>query len=143
MREIPKTSREKGLLDVAGDAEFLLKALPLPLVFDQARVVQNAGGFDGEGVKDLAFEFGEGGRAAGIEIHNAQKFPAFEMSGGFGGAGARHGIERNGDDGAQALRDDALRIMEFDVSLSEVFSDHAGLLRESLAQRRLAGSKTL
>ena len=83
MREIAEPAREKRLLNVARDAEFLLQALALALVFDQARVVQNAGGFDGEGVENLAFEFGERGRAAGIEIQNAEKMPAFGMDRGF------------------------------------------------------------
>jgi hypothetical protein len=143
MREILEASREKGLLDVAGDAEFLLEALALTLVFDQARVVQNAGGFDSEGVEDLTVEFGESGSVAGIQIDNAQKIPSFGMNGGFRGAGAMHCVKGNGDDGAEVLSDDTLCILEFDISLSEVLGNHAGLSLESLTQGGLAGSETV
>ena len=92
MREIPEAAGEKGLLNVAGDAEFLLQPLPLTFVFDQARVVQDAGGFDRQRVQDLALEFGESGGAAGIQIDDAEKLSSFGMHDGFRGIGARHGV---------------------------------------------------
>src|SRR6266853_10033 len=86
-RPLPETSairnavRKKGLLDVAGDAELLLEALALALIFDQARVVQNTGGLNSEGVQDLTVEFGESGGVAGIQVDNAQKVPGLEQYG--------------------------------------------------------------
>src|SRR6267143_2058071 len=44
---------------------------------------------------------------------------------------------------SRAMRDDALRILKFDVSLSEVLGNHAGLPLKSLAQGGLAGSQTV
>jgi len=37
--------RNQGLLDLPRDAQFLLQALAFPLLFDQPRIVQNAGAF--------------------------------------------------------------------------------------------------
>ncbi len=51
IREIPESARQKGLLDVAGDVEFLLEALALPFVLDQARVIEDAGGFGAQRVQ--------------------------------------------------------------------------------------------
>src|SRR6266404_5188841 len=73
MRVIAKTTREKSLLNVACDGEFLLETLTLAFILDQAGIIQNAGGFDGERVQDLAFEFGKSGHATGIQIDDAQK----------------------------------------------------------------------
>jgi hypothetical protein len=109
MRVIAKAARVKGPLDVASDAEFLLEALALALAFHEACVVQNARGFDAQGVEDLAIKFGKGSGPAGIQIDNSEKIPSLDLSGGFRAAGARHGIEGNGHDGPKTLRDDALR----------------------------------
>ena len=76
MRKIAEAARQQRLLNVARDAQFLLEALALALALHQTRVVQNAGGFDGQGVQNLAIEFGKGRRASRIEIQNAQKLPA-------------------------------------------------------------------
>jgi hypothetical protein len=143
MREIPEAAREQGLLDVAGDTEFLLHALALTLAFDQARIVQNAGGFDRKRVQDLAFEFGESGSVAGIEVDNTEKISTIRIGGRFSRAGAMHGVEGNGDDSAEVLRDNALRTLEIEIGQIKVLGNHAGLSIERLTQGGLAGSETL
>ena len=57
MGVIAEAAWQKGLLNLAGDAELLLKALALALVLNQSRIVQNAGGFDGKCIENLALEF--------------------------------------------------------------------------------------
>ena len=109
MRVIAKAARVKGPLDVASDAEFLLEALALALAFHEACVVQNARGFNPQGVEDLAVKFGKGSGPAGIQIDSSEKIPSLDMSGGLRAAGARHGIEGDGHDGPKTLRYDALR----------------------------------
>ena len=60
---VAKILREKSLLNVAGNADFLLEALALALAFDQAGIIENACGVGGEGVQNLAVELGECRRA--------------------------------------------------------------------------------
>ena len=110
---IAEFARQQRLLNVAGDADFLLDALAFALAFDEAGVVENAGGFDGDGVENLAIEFGECSGTARIEIEHAEKIAALDVDHRLDpGVGAGHGVERNGHDGAQSLRDDALRAPE-------------------------------
>ena len=139
VRKIAEAARQQGLLNFAGDAQFLFEALALPFALDQAGVVQDAGGFDGQGVEDLAVELGEGGGAARVQIKNAEKLPALDLDGRFRGAGSRHVVERDGHHGAQALGNDALRALQRDVVLLQVSGDHAGLAVHGHAQRGLRG----
>ena len=143
MGKVAEAAGQQRLLDIAGDVEFLLEALALAFALDQARVVQNAGGFDGQGIEDLAIEFGKGGGAARIEVENAEKMAALDVHDGFLGIRARHGVERNGHDGAKRLRDDALRALERDVGLAEVLGDDAGFPVHGQTQGGLRGSDAL
>src|ERR1700686_3470124 len=128
----------QGLLNIPGDVEFLLETLPLALAFDQARVVKNAGRFHRESVQNLPVKFGKSRIPAGIQVHNTEKMTMLGGTSGIFRAGAKHGVQGNGDDGAQGLRNDALRNLKFQISPLEVFGDDAGFLLEGLAQGRLA-----
>ena len=99
---------------------------------------KNAGGVGGEGVEDLAIEFGESRGPARVQIENAEKVAALDVDHRLIGVGARHGVQRNDHHGAQALRDDALRGLQIHVGLREIFGDHRGLS----AQRELNGGLT-
>ena len=61
----------------------------------------------------------------------------------FRGAGARHGVERNRHDGAQALRDDALRALQLDVGLLQVLGDDAGLAVDAPCAARSGWERNL
>ena len=80
VREIAEAARQERLLNFPRDAQFLLEALALAFALHEARIVQNAGGFDGQGVENLAIEFGKGRGAPRIEIQNAQKLPALNVN---------------------------------------------------------------
>src|SRR5882724_3537464 len=73
VRVFAEVTREQGLLDVAGDIDFLFEALAFALAFDEAGIIQNARGVSGQRVQDLAVELGEGGRAARIQVENAEE----------------------------------------------------------------------
>ena len=119
MRKVAEAARQQRLLNIASDADFLFEALAFAFALDEARVVENAGGFDGEGVENLAVELRERSRAAGIEIQHAEKMAALDVNID-SVYGARHRIQRNDNDGAQTLRDDALRVLKRDVGLMEI-----------------------
>ena len=139
VRKIAEAARQERLLNFPGDTQFLLEALALALAFHQARVVQNAGGFDGQGIENLAVKFGKGRGPPRIQIENAQKLAALNVDDRFRGARARHGVERDRHDGAQALRNDALRPLKRDIGLLKVSRDHAGLAIHRHAQGGLRG----
>src|SRR5713226_6584029 len=88
MRVFSEIAREKRLLDVAGDVDLLLEALAFALAFDEAGVVEDAGGVGGQGVENLTVERGEGGGAARIEVENAEEIAALDIEHGFLGVGA-------------------------------------------------------
>src|SRR5262249_44724641 len=138
MRIIAKIFGKKRLLDVARDTDFLLEALPFALAFDEARIVENARGVAGQSVENLAIEFRERSRAARIKIQHAEKIAALDIDHRLIGVGARNRIERNDDDGAEALRDDALCGLQVHVGLSEIFRDHRGLAAKRELNRGLA-----
>ncbi len=140
MREIAEAARQKRLLDVASDADFLLHALAFAFALDEACIVENAGGFYREGVQNPAVELRERGGSAGVEIHDAEKIAAFILDRRIRGAGPRHGVERNHHDHAQTLRDDAFRSLKIAAGLRQILGNDALLLLDSLPQRRLAGS---
>ena len=147
MRIVAEIFGQQRLLNVARDADFLFHALAFALAFDEARVVENAGGVGGERVENLAIEFRERSGAARIEIEHAEKIAALDIDHRLIGVGARHGIERNDDDGAKSLRDDALRGLQIHVGLREVFGDHRGLAAQrelncGLARRQAFGRET-
>src|SRR3977135_1574602 len=108
MRKFAEIAGEKGLLDVAGDIDLLLEALAFALAFDEAGIVENAGGVGCQGVQDLTVESRESSRTARIQIEDAEEIPALDVNHGFLSVGAGQGIKRNHDDGAQGLRDEAL-----------------------------------
>jgi len=53
---------KKGLLDIASDLNFLFEALAVAFPFDQRALSRIPGGFDAQGVKDLAVELRKRGR---------------------------------------------------------------------------------
>ena len=140
MREIAEAARKKRLLDIAGDADFLLHALAFALAFDESRVVENARGFDRERVQNPPVEPRESGGTSGIEIYDAKEIAAFILHGRIRGAGPRRGVERNHDDDAEALRDDAFRRLKIPARLRKILGDDALLLIHRLTQCSLAGS---
>src|SRR5713101_4900250 len=143
MRVFAEIAGEKRLLNVAGDVDLLLEALSFALAFDEAGIIEDAGGVGGERVQDLAVEFGEGGRAARIQVENAEEFSALDVDHGFLGVCAGHGEKRNHDDGAEALRDDALRGLQIHVGLREVFRDYRRVLLQRELDGGLAGCEAL
>ncbi len=139
MRIFAEIPREQALLNVAGDVDFLLEALAFAFAFDEAGVIENAGGVGGEGVEDLAVELREGSGAAGVEIKDAEKIAALDVDHGFLGVGAGQGVERDDHDGAKALGDDALRGLQIHFGLREIFGDDRRLLLERKLDGGLAG----
>jgi hypothetical protein len=97
---VAKILRQESLLNVAGNADFLLETLALPLAFDQAGIVENACCVGGEGIQNLAVELRECSRAPRIQLENAKKIAALDIDQGLIGICARHGIKRNDDDRA-------------------------------------------
>src|SRR5258706_539635 len=72
MRVFSETAREKPLLDVAGDIDFLLETLAFTLAFNEAGVVQNVRSVGSQGVEKLAaIRIGHGD---GVIQHVAQGF---------------------------------------------------------------------
>jgi hypothetical protein len=107
MGKVVQAVGNERLLDGARDGKFLLEALALALLLDEARVVENAGGLRAERVENLAVDGGEGGDAARIEIDDAEQRAVLEVAAGIGN-GARGSVKRDGDHGAQTLHHDAL-----------------------------------
>src|SRR5439155_11975949 len=147
MRVFAEIAREKSLLNVAGDIDLLLETLTFTLAFDEAGIIENAGGVGGQGVDDLAVEFRESGGTARIQIEDTEEITAFDVDHGFLSAGARQGVKGNHNHGAQALRDDALCGLQIHVGLREVFGDDWRLLLQreldgGLARREALGGKT-
>src|SRR5277367_4792681 len=56
--------------------------------------------------------------------------------------GAMHGKERNHDDGAKPLRDDALRRLQIHLGALDVFGDHWRMLAQGELNRGLAWRNT-
>src|SRR6266850_5185943 len=100
VRVFAEVTREQRLLDVAGDIDFLFEALAFALAFDEAGIVQNARGIGGQRVQDLAVELGEGGRAARIQVENAEEISSLDIDHGFLGVRAGHGEKGNHYHGA-------------------------------------------
>src|SRR6266436_3563859 len=94
MRVFAEIARKKRLLNVAGDVDLLLKALAFALAFDEAGVIENAGGVGGESVEDLAVQFREGRGTTRIQVENAEEIPALYIDHGFLAIGARHAEQR-------------------------------------------------
>src|SRR5260370_28790076 len=69
-------AREKRLLNVAGNVDLLLEALAFALAFDEAGVIENAGGVGGQGIQNLAVQFGKGRRAPRIQVKGSAKITA-------------------------------------------------------------------
>ncbi len=141
VREIPEAARQQRLLDLPGNAEFALDALTLALMLHQARVIEDAGALDGDGVQDLAVELGECRRPARIEIQHAEELPALHAHDGLRRVGAGHGVERDRHHRAQALRDNALRALQLCIRLLQVACDDTRLLLQRHPDRGLAGRK--
>ena len=57
MRKFAEIARQQRLLNVARDIDFLLHALAFAFAFDEAGIIENAGGVGGQGVENLAIEF--------------------------------------------------------------------------------------
>src|SRR5579862_493217 len=127
VRKFAEAARQKGLLNFPSDAEFLFEALALAFPLDEPGVVQDAGGFYGQGIEDLAVEFGECGRALRIQIQDAQEVSALNVDDRFLSAGARHRVERNCHNGAKPLRNDALRALQRVVGHLQVARNNASL----------------
>src|SRR5690349_20749454 len=111
VRVIAKSVRKQGLLNVPGDIEFLFESLPLAFPFDQARVIENAGGFYGKGVENLSIQLGKSSRTAGIEIDDSEKMPTPRLNRGTCGVRPCYGIKGNSNNRAKRLRHDALRCL--------------------------------
>src|SRR5437879_2047285 len=122
MRVFSETAREKPLLDVAGDIDFLLEALAFTLAFNEAGVVQNVRSVGGQGVQNLAVQFRESRGAARIQIENSEKFSAPDIDHGLLRIRARDGEERNHHHRSQTLRDDALCGLRSEEHTSELQS---------------------
>src|SRR6202007_3286737 len=90
MRVFSEIAREKALLNVAGDVDLLLEALAFALAFHEAGIVENAGGVSGQGVQDLPVEFGEGGRAARIQVDDSEEIATLDVDHGFLSVRAGH-----------------------------------------------------
>ena len=67
------------------------------------------------------------GDAARVEIEHAEQLAALMFGAGVGG-GARRGIQRNGDNRAQTLNDDALGGLQIEAGQVQVFSDDGWLV---------------
>src|SRR5258708_19599425 len=76
-------AREKRLLNVAGNVDLLLEALAFALAFDEAGVIENAGGVGGQGIQNLAVQFGEGRRSPRGHGKNSQEITAPDVDHGF------------------------------------------------------------
>src|SRR6266849_4027067 len=87
-------------------------------------------------------------KAAGrIQVEDAEEIAALDVDHGLLRVRAGHGEKRNDDDSAEALRDDALRGLQINVGLREVFGDDRRLMLQSeldggLAGREAFGGKT-
>ena len=57
MRELAEISRQKRLLDVSRNIDFLLHALALALAFHKSRVIQNARRVSRKGIQNLPVQF--------------------------------------------------------------------------------------
>src|SRR5713101_5035835 len=68
VRIVTKSVRQQRLLDLAGDVELLLHALPLALALDQTGVVQDAGRFERKRVQNLPIEPRERRRPRAVQI---------------------------------------------------------------------------
>ena len=71
--KVAEAVRKQGLLNVARDVKFLLQALALAFALHEARVVENAGGFAGEGVENLAIEWQRRPRCGANRDRDAEK----------------------------------------------------------------------
>src|SRR5712691_680367 len=139
---IGEIAREERLLNVARDVDLLLQALAFALVFDEAGVVQDAGGVGGQGVNNLAIEFREGGRAARIQIENTQEIAELDVDHRFLCFRARDGVKRNDDHRPKALRDDTVRGLQILVGLREILGHDWRMLLERQLDGGLAGCET-
>src|SRR5712692_7010297 len=130
---------EKRLLNVAGNVDLLLEALAFALTFDEAGIVENAGGVAGESIQDLTVELGESRRSPRIQVKDSEEITALDIDHGFLRIGAGHAEKRNHDHGAQALGNDALRRLQIHVGLREVFCNDGRLLLQRKLDCSLAG----
>src|SRR5579871_42508 len=76
---ITEIFRQKGLLNVAGDTDFLFEALAFAFALNEASVVENAGSVGSKRIENLAIEFREGGRAPRVKIEYPEKIAAFNV----------------------------------------------------------------
>src|SRR5260370_163144 len=132
-------ARQQRLLDFAGNAELLLHALPFALALYQPRVVEHAGGFERNSVEKLPLEFRNRRGPAAVQIQHTEQLAANRRVSRLRRRRWRHGVERNNDDGAQALRDDAVGRLQIEVGVLHVFCDDARFIFQRLPNRRLAG----
>ena len=78
--------------------------------------------------------------AAGVKVERSEKlrlWSRFHLL--VAGSGVGVDEERNGDDGAEALDDDAFGAFEVEAGEREIVSDDRGALLDGLAERGLAG----
>ncbi len=128
VRVVGEIARQERLLNVERDVDLLLQALALAFPFDEASVVENAGGVCRKSVENLAIEFGKSRGAPRIQIKNAEEITAPDIDHRFLGVCAGHRPERNHHDGAKPLRHDALRGLQIHVGLREILGDDRRLL---------------
>src|SRR6266849_8558735 len=139
VRKVLEFARQQRLLDFAGDAELLLHALPFALALHQPRVVEHARGFQRNSIESLPLEFRKCRRPAAVQIQHTEQLAANRRVSCLRRSRWRHGVERNDDDGAQTLRDDALGRLQIEVGVLHIFGDDARFVFQRLPDRRLAG----
>src|SRR5205807_5697587 len=119
------------LLDFASDTEFLFEALTFSLSFHQPRVIQDAGGFDGDCVQDLAIEPRKCSRASRIEIQNTQELTMFGSDQGLCRTAANESVQWDHHHGPEPLENNALSCLQIQIVAVEIFGDDTGLPLDS------------